>query len=106
MLSAAQHILPLHVSLPGGLCPAAFARQPCPAALPGGLARQPCPIALQKYYNFKNRQNCKLYYGRRPVCSITYFHRPKAGTLVSSFLSNRQDIAILSLVYKLIHERG
>jgi hypothetical protein len=54
MLSAAQHIVPLHVAFPGSLarqpCPAALpvslARQPCPAALPGSLARQPCPAAL------------------------------------------------------------
>jgi hypothetical protein len=44
MLSAAQHIVPLHafnLARPGS-----FARQPCPAALSGSLARQPCPAAL------------------------------------------------------------
>jgi hypothetical protein len=55
MLSAAQHIVPLHAfNLAGSLalqpCPAALpgslARQPCPAALPGSLAQQTCPAAL------------------------------------------------------------
>jgi hypothetical protein len=51
MLSAAQHIVPLHAcNLARQPCPAALpgslARQPCPAALPGSLARQPCPAAL------------------------------------------------------------
>jgi hypothetical protein len=100
--------------LPGSLaqqpCPAALpsslARQPCPAALPGSLARQPGPAALPdslaEILLSLGQQNCNLYYGRRPACSIAYFYRPKAGSLVPSLPRNPQDIAILSLVYKLI----
>jgi hypothetical protein len=91
---------PCAAALPGNLarqyCQAAFfgslARQPCSAALLGSLARQPCSAALfgslaeilQVYYR-RGRQNCKLFYGRRPACIITCFYRPKAGNLVQAF---------------------
>jgi hypothetical protein len=98
-----QHIAPLHclAALPDSL-----ARQPCPEALPGSID---CLAALQKYYKVNNRpsrrvasrsfvrQNCKLFYGRRPSSSVAYFYLP---ALVQVFP------AILSLVYKLIRERG
>jgi hypothetical protein len=72
------------VALPGSLArqpalPGSLARQPCPAALPGSLARQPCPAAQPKNITSLitgrslGQQNCKLFYGRRPACSIAYF---------------------------------
>jgi hypothetical protein len=55
-------ISPLNAALPGSP-----ARQPCPAALPGSLARQPCRnITTLITGRSLGRQNCKLYYGRRP----------------------------------------
>jgi hypothetical protein len=45
--------------------------QHCPAAMPGSSAL--------KYYKF---HNCKLFYGRRPACSIAYF---LASSLVQAF---------------------
>jgi hypothetical protein len=92
-----QHIAACHAPLPCNL-----ARQPCPAALPGSLARQPCPAALPKYYKFINRQNCKLFYERRPPCSIAYFYRPKADSLVYDFSAINKTLRLLSLVYKLM----
>jgi hypothetical protein len=93
--------------------PSSLARQPCPAALPGSLARKPCPAASIAWQPCRNitrlitglrvasrsfvRQNCKLFYGRRPSSSVAYFYLP---ALVQVFP------AILSLVYKLIRERG
>jgi hypothetical protein len=55
---------PCPAALPGSLAwqtwpadlPVRLARQPCPPALPSNLARQPC------------RKVCKLFYGRRPAC--------------------------------------
>jgi hypothetical protein len=73
-------------ALPGSFarqpCPTALScslvRQLCPAALPGSLARQPCLAALPgRIY--------RLYYGRMPACSITYFYRLKTGSLVQAF---------------------
>jgi hypothetical protein len=78
----------------------ARARQPCPAAMPGslstfqaalpaGLARQPC------------RKVRKLFYGRRPACMQYCILLLGPGSLVQAFPTIK-DIAILSLVYKLI----
>jgi hypothetical protein len=73
---------PCPAALPGSL-----ARQPCPAALPGRLARQPCtvafawqpcPVALPASLARQPcRKVCKPYliYGRMPAsCSIAYFY--------------------------------
>jgi hypothetical protein len=58
-----------------------LAQQPFPAALPGtlpdSLSRQPFPAAFQKVTN--------LITGQMPACSIAYFFRPKAGTLLQVF---------------------
>jgi hypothetical protein len=92
-------------SLAMQLCPAAlpcsFARQSYPAALPGSLSR-PGSLDRQPFRNIASlitgigRQNCKLFNGRRPACSITYFCRQFSSIFPT----------ILSLVYKLIRERG
>jgi hypothetical protein len=80
-----QHIAPLHAVWPGHL-----ARQPCPAALPTSLA--------EKF------SSCFTAVGRH-ACSIAYFY--SAGSLVQGFPAIK-NIAILSLVHKLIstRERG
>jgi hypothetical protein len=95
MLSAAQHIVPLHACN--------LARQPCSADLPGGLARQPCPPAMPASFAEKF-VICFTAIGRH-ACSIAYFY--SAGSLVQAFPAIK-DIAILSLVYELIStcERG
>jgi hypothetical protein len=117
MLSAAQHIVPLHAcnfarqpcteALPGSPIPntaqntallsnftmlSAYCMQPCPVALPASLARKPYPPALPASLAEK------LFYGRRPACMqyIAYFY--SAGSLVQAFPAIK-DIAILSLVY-------
>jgi hypothetical protein len=109
---------PCHAPLPGSIarqpCPAvlpgSLARQPCPAALPGSLARQPCPTALpgsiaRQYCPAvlpgslaEKFVSCFTAVGRH-ACSIAYFY--SAGSLVQAFPAIK-DIAILSLVYKLI----
>jgi hypothetical protein len=64
--------------------PGSLARQPCPAALPGSLARQPCPAAL-------------------PGSSAAFILLlAEVRQFIASYPRHLQDIAILSLVYKLI----
>jgi hypothetical protein len=102
---------PCPAALPGSVarqpCPAALpaslARQPCQVALPASLARQPCPPALPASLAEKF-VFCFMAVGRH-ACSIAYFY--SAGSLGQAFPAIK-DIAILSLVYKLIStcERG
>jgi hypothetical protein len=103
MLSAAQHIVPLHhVTLPGSL-----ARQPCPADLPGRLARQPCPEAKYqiqlKILHYCQILPCLQHIGYCTIaCTLAMQPCPAAlPKLVQAFPAIK-DIAILSLVYELI----
>jgi hypothetical protein len=92
---------PCPAALPGRLarqtCPAdlpgRLARHTCQAALPGSLARQPCPATLPSRLEEKFA-SCFTAVGRH-ACSIAYFY--SAGSFVQAFPAIK-DIAILSLL--------
>jgi hypothetical protein len=68
--------------------PGSIARQPCPAALPGSIARQHSPAALpgsiarQPYPAALPAELQAFFNGHRLACSIAYFCRPLAGSLL------------------------
>jgi hypothetical protein len=82
-----------------------LARKPCPAALPGNLARQACPAALPGSLAHKPCSNIGSLVIDRRTAELQGLETAVAALhtfTIASFPRNLQDIAILSLVYKLI----
>jgi hypothetical protein len=69
-----------------------FARQPCPAALPGSLARQPCPAALPSSLA---RQPCPA---DSPVRLTKFSFRPNIISCVPNYCLNQLDVNKQSLI--------